>query len=81
MTNKEQKRLLDRAAKLKPKPELLPSGRWRCRVMVGGEKASALGDPPEDANAKALAMKAGLVEISKKKFGGSKGSHHAAGGD
>lgn len=73
MTNKEQKRLLDRAAKLKPKPELLPSGRWRCRVMVGGEKASALGDTPEEANAKALAMKAGLVEVSKKNLEAQKG--------
>ena len=73
MTKKEEQRLLDRAAKLKPKPELLPSGRWRCRVMVDGEKASALGDTPEEANAKALAMKAGLVELARTEAENKKG--------
>lgn len=73
MTKKEAQRLLDRAAKLKPKPELLPSGRWRCRVMVDGEKASALGDTPEEANAKALAMKAGLVELARTEAENKKG--------
>lgn len=73
MTSKEQKRLLERASKLKPKPELLPSGRWRCRVMVDGEKASALGDTPEEANAKALALKSGLVEMAQKNEEAKKG--------
>ena len=65
MTEKEKKRMLDKAAKLKPKPTLLPSGAWRCRIMIGGESHSIIGDTPEEANAKALALKEGIIQKQK----------------
>ena len=55
----------ERAAKLSPRPVLLPSGRWRCQVMVNGEWLSAVEDDPEIAHATVLAMKAGLIERKK----------------
>lgn len=65
MTEKEKKRLLDKAAKLKPRPVLLPSDKWRCQVMVDGKRVSITADTPEEANALALAQKAGLIEQTK----------------
>lgn len=62
MTEKERKRLADRASKLKPRPDQLPSGMWRCRVSVGGKRVTVIEETPELAHAKALAMKAGLVQ-------------------
>lgn len=61
MTEKEKKRLLDRAAKLRPKPTLLPSGCWRCQVMANGKRESVTADTPELAHAKAIALKAELI--------------------
>lgn len=61
MPRKEEQRVQVRAAKLKPKPDLLPSGAWRCRAMVNGEKIVVLGKSPEEAHAKVIALKAGLV--------------------
>lgn len=62
MTEKEKKRLLDRASKLKPKPVLRPSGKWGCQVMVDGKRVYVDGDTPEEANARAIAVRAGLLE-------------------
>lgn len=62
MTEKEKKRLLDKASKLKPRPRLLPSGAWRCQVMVDGKRESVTAGTPELAHAKALALKSELVE-------------------
>lgn len=56
----------EKAAKLSPRPVLLPSGKWRCQVMVDGERLSAMEDDPETAHATVLAMKAGLIEAKKK---------------
>lgn len=53
------------AEKLKPRPVLLPSGKWRCQVMVDGERRSALADDPITAHAKAVALRAGLIEGRK----------------
>ena len=47
MPRKEEQRVQVRAAKLKPQPDLLPSGAWRCRAMVNGEKIVVLGKSPE----------------------------------
>lgn len=66
MTEKEKKRLLARAEKLKPKPVLLPSGKWRCQVMVNGERISVIDNDPTIAHTKALAIKAGMMEKEKK---------------
>lgn len=65
MTEKEHKRLCERAAKLRPKPVELPSGAWRCQVMVGGVRQSVTGETPEEAHAKALALREGLVQKTK----------------
>ena len=62
MTEKEKKRMLDRASKLKPKPVLRPSGKWGCQVMVDGKRVYVDGDTPEEANARAIAVRAGLLE-------------------
>lgn len=54
------------AEKLKPRPVLLPSGKWRCQIMVNGSRVSATEDDPTTAHATALALKAGLIEAQKK---------------
>ena len=64
---KEQTKKREAAAKLtKPKPIELPSGAWRCQVMVDGRRIDVIEDDPTVAHAKALAIKAGLVEQQKK---------------
>lgn len=62
MAKKEEKRLLARAAKLKPKPVLLASGAWRCQILIDGKRKSITADTPEAANAQALAMREGFLE-------------------
>ena len=49
-----------------PTPVQLPSGSWRCQVMVNGKRVSVVDEDPAVAHAKALAMKAGLIEAEKK---------------
>ena len=54
------------AKKLKnPTPVQLPSGSWRCQVMVAGKRISVVDDDPAVAHAKALALKAGLIQKEK----------------
>lgn len=66
MDNRKQKKLREAAAKLsRPRPVELPSGRWRCQVMVGGRRIDVIEDDPAVAHAKALAVKAGLLEEKK----------------
>ena len=64
MTEQERKRNRAKAAKLRPKPQELPSGQWRCQVMVGGVRISVVEDTPELAHAKAIAAKSGLLSVS-----------------
>lgn len=45
-----------------PTPVQLPSGSWRCQVMVAGKRVSVVDDDPAVAHAKALALKAGLLQ-------------------
>ena len=50
MTEKEKSRLRAKAAKLtNPKPVELPSGAWRCQVMVEGKRISIVDSDPEVA--------------------------------
>ena len=49
-----------------PTPVRLPSGSWRCQVMVNGQRVSVVDVDPKVAHAKALALKAGLIQKSKK---------------
>lgn len=48
-----------------PTPIRLPSGSWRCQVMVNGQRISVVDPDPEIAHAKALAIKAGLIQKEK----------------
>lgn len=61
-----QDKLRAKAAKLcAPKPRELPSGAWRCEVMVQGRRISVVDDDPEVAHAKALAIKTGMLQDKK----------------
>lgn len=48
-----------------PTPVQLPSGSWRCQIMVNGRRMSVVDEDPAVAHAKALALKAGLIESKK----------------
>lgn len=67
MREKVEKRLNEKISKLKPRPEQLPSGKWRCRVMVDGQKITVVEDDPLVAHAKAIAAKAGILEEKQQK--------------
>lgn len=65
-SEREQKKKREIAAKLsRPRPVELPSGAWRCQIMVNGQRIDAVDDDPAVAHAKALAMKAGIIEKEK----------------
>lgn len=53
-----------------PTPQKLPSGMWRCQVMVDGHRVSVVDEVPAVAQAKAVALKNGLIEkaAEKEKF-------------
>ena len=74
MTEREKKRLLDRAAKLTPRPALLPSERWRCQFYVNGKRNSVTADTPEEAHAQAVALRAGLLQESADRAEQKKGN-------
>lgn len=57
---------VQKSSKLKnPTPVQLPSGSWRCQVMVNGQRISVVDEDPAVAHAKALALKAGIIHKSK----------------
>lgn len=63
MDIKKLKKQRETAAKLsRPRPIELPSGKWRCQVMVAGKRIDVIEDDPTVAHARALAVKAGLLE-------------------
>lgn len=47
-----------------PTPQKLPSGMWRCQVMVSGKRVSVVDEDPAVAQAKAVALRAGLIKES-----------------
>lgn len=58
-----QEKMRRKAAKLSnPTPVELPSGKWRCQVMVNGDRLSVVDPDPELAHAKVLAQKKGLLQ-------------------
>lgn len=67
MDNRQiKKKQREAAAKLsRPRPVELPSGKWRCQIMVAGKRIDVIEDDPAVAHAKALAVKAGLLEEKK----------------
>lgn len=65
--DRRQKKRREIASKLtKPKPVELPSGAFRCQVMVGGKRIDVVDDDPEVAHAKALALKSGVIQEQAK---------------
>lgn len=48
-----------------PTPQKLPSGVWRCQVMVDGKRVSVVDESPSVAQAKAVALREGLIEKQK----------------
>lgn len=50
-----------------PTPQRLPSGTWRCQITVNGRRVSVVDEDPGVAQAKAVALRAGLVEEKKKR--------------
>lgn len=77
----KEEKLLDRQKKkaetLKPRPILLPSGKWRCQCMVNGERISVVDDEPETAHAKLMSLKHGIIERESKTSKGSITLHDA----
>ena len=49
-----------------PTPQLLPSGMYRCQVMVNGKRESVVDEDPDKAQAKAVALKNGIVQQQKR---------------
>ena len=49
-----------------PTPQLLPSGQYRCQVMVDGKRVSVVDGDPDVAQAKAVALKNGLLHEAKR---------------
>lgn len=50
-----------------PKAQLLPSGKYRCQVMVDGHRVSVTADDEKTAQAKAIALQAGIEKEAEKK--------------
>lgn len=50
-----------------PTPQRLPSGTWRVQVMVEGKRVSVVDENPAVAQAKAVALKAGIIEEKEKR--------------
>lgn len=66
MTEAEKKKMRAKAAKLSnPKPRELPSGKWRCEIMLNGQRVSIIEDDPQIAHAKALSIKNGVIKAAK----------------
>lgn len=54
-----------------PTPQKLPSGQYRCQVMVDGKRISVVDEKPDVVQAKAIAFKTGLKEAAKEERNGS----------
>ena len=50
-----------------PTPQKLPSGMWRCQIMVDGKRVSVVDEDPSVAQAKAVALRAKIIDEEKKK--------------
>lgn len=54
-----------------PVAKKLPSGSWRCQVMVDGRRVSVTGQTEKEAIAEAMQIKARLTKEKKQERGGS----------
>ena len=61
MADRSQYRRWAKALK-NPTPVELPSGRWRCQITVDGKRVSIVEDDPRTAHAKAVAIRAEVME-------------------
>ncbi len=52
--------------KKRPTPKQLPSGTWRCQVMVDGRRISVTDEDQAVCQAKAMAIQAGVMEKEEK---------------
>lgn len=50
-----------------PTPQKLPSGMWRCQVMVDGKRIGVIDKIPSVAQAKAIALREGIIDEKKEK--------------
>lgn len=48
-----------------PTPQKQPSGMYRCQVMIGKKRISVVEEDPKIAQAKAVAIRAGIIEERK----------------
>lgn len=65
MTEAQKKKNRAIAAKLsKPTPVELSNGKWRCQVMVRGQRISVIESDPKAAHAKAVALREGILEAT-----------------
>lgn len=53
--------------KKRPTPKKLPSGSWRCQIMVNGARISVTDENKDICQAKAMAIQAGAMEKEEKK--------------
>lgn len=51
----------------RPTPKKLPSGAWRCQVMVDGQRISVTDEDKNICQSKAMAIQAGLMEKEERK--------------
>ena len=54
-----------------PVAKKLPSGSWRCQVMVDGRRVSVTGQTEKETIAEAMQIKARLTKEKKQETGGS----------
>lgn len=66
MTEKEKKRQLEKASKLKPRPEFR-SGSWRCQICIDGKRMSFTAQTPEEAHAAAIMARAESINGKTKR--------------
>lgn len=50
-----------------PTPQKLPSGMWRVQIMVGGKRVSVVDENPSVSQAKAMALREGLIEKAEER--------------
>lgn len=50
-----------------PTPKRLPSGSWRVQIVIDGKRVSITADTPGEAQARAIALRGGLLDQEKKK--------------
>lgn len=63
----QQEKFRRKASKLSnPTPVELPSGKWRCQVMVDGRRISVTDPDPEVSHAKVNALRTGLLRREKR---------------